>query len=190
MVVSQPSYSTSQYLQQAQKAIDKFEYELAIKILKRAFAQDPHNSFISFSIATCLLELDNARQEQEPLANAEMLVGDSGDNDEDLLDGTRSFNAKEWLERALQNLDIEGPVDAVVGVQVPPQAQRWQIYLSLAQLSVGEKSVEYYEASVADLKKVSKLSLESQILTLHLDFSLSFKLDSCFIRKRSLSRRL
>lgn len=152
MVSSTPSYSTSQYLQQAQKAIDKFEYELAVKILKRAFEQDSLNSFISFSIATCLLELDSSEQSQEALQldNDEMAVGEDGESAEILLE-SRSLQqgAKDWLELALKNFD-----DSVRRGGEEQLVQRWQIYLSLAQLSAGEKAVEYYEASVADVKKV------------------------------------
>ena len=154
MVSSTPSYSTSQYLQQAQKAIDKFEYELAVKILKRAFEQDSLNSFISFSIATCLLELDSSEQSQEAqqLENDEMAVGEEeGEAAEILLDsGSLQQGAKDWLELALKNFD-----DSMREGGEEQQVQRWQIYLSLAQLSAGEKAVEYYEASVADVKKVS-----------------------------------
>lgn len=124
-------YTTAQYLTQAQKSIDKFEFEIAFQILKRSFEQDA-NSVVAFRIATCLQEMAATQDSKE-------LV---------LLSNGQQENVREWLEKALLGLD-GGQKE-----RLEDSVSRWQINLSLAQLSVERKAVEYYERSVDELERI------------------------------------
>ena len=145
-MVSATEFTTEQYLRQANLSIDKFEYELAIKILLRSFQKEP-NSLVAFKLATCLLELSN-KDDTRGTLTVELQLSLQ---EKELVDC-----AQEWLEKSLTSFDK-------LCIPAGESVCKWQIYLSLAQLNCGEKAVEYYRESVSDLKNdVVQLNEKSQ----------------------------